>query len=164
MRETHKTLTLNPASAPNCRWHLSAISRSQSGATARNLITVEKLKVKGIDKGEKMQRKVMKKSVALLATTLLISGAGISSASADAKSDYQAARTAFKASMVTYKAALATAHTNIEAARNTFKSAREAATTKEAKAAAKATFESAKSAAKAGIPTKPVKPVKPAQP
>ena len=106
----------------------------------------------------------MKKIVSVFATALLLSVAGIASASADTKSDYQAARATYKAAIVTYKTAVTNAHTAIESARATFKSARDAATTKEAKAAAKATFESAKTAAKAGIPTKPVKPVKPAQP
>ena len=158
-RRSHKTLPV--LQGVSGIFHLS--SPDQSGVRTQ-LSKSRKLKEKKEIKPTKETEHIMKKIVSVFATALLLSVAGIASASADTKSDYQAARATYKAAIVTYKTAVTNAHTAIESARATFKSARDAATTKEAKAAAKATFESAKTAAKAGIPTKPVKPVKPAQP
>ena len=70
-------------------------------------------------------------------------------------------KAAFKSAHTARQAAVATAKPAIESARATFEAARSAATTPEAKKAARDAFKAAVATARAGIPAKPVKPVRP---
>jgi hypothetical protein len=127
---------------------------------------------KGI-KPAHIERLIMKNTRTAVAA-LLIAGFALTSTTASfavdtTKADRVAARTAFKAQMDAFKAAAATRHTaadaaraTIDAARATAKAAKAAATSADQKAAAKAAFEAARTAAKATVPAKPAKPAKPA--
>ncbi len=127
---------------------------------------------KGI-KPAHIERLTMKNTRTAVAA-LLIAGFALTSTTASfavdtTKADRVAARAAFKAQMDAFKAAAATRHSaadaaraTIDAARATAKAAKAAATSADQKAAAKAAFEAARTAAKATVPTKPVKPAKPA--
>ena len=77
------------------------------------------------------------------------------------KAAHDAAKAVFKSARADRQAARAVAKPAIESARATFKAARDAATTPEAKKAARDAFKAAVATAKAGMPAKPVKPVRP---
>jgi hypothetical protein len=127
---------------------------------------------KGIQPAHR-ERLTMKNSrtavAALLIAGFALTSTGSSFAVDATKAERVAARAAFKVQMDTFKAAAAARHTaavaahaTIDAARATAKAAKAAATTADQKAAAKAAFEAARTAAKATVPAKPVKPAKPA--
>jgi hypothetical protein len=127
---------------------------------------------KGIQPAHR-ERLTMKNSrtavAALLIAGFALTSTGSSFAVETTKAERVAARAAFKAQMDTFKAAAAARHTaavaahaTIDAARATAKAAKAAATAADQKAAAKAAFEAARTAAKATVPAKPVKPAKPA--
>lgn len=115
------------------------------------------------------ERKRMKivKIIALALFASLLSGGFANAAetgvSPEAKAAFKQARENYKASMETYKAARVTMKDKVAAAKVTFESAKTAATTKEAKQAARTTFKSAVETARASLPAKPTKPVRPTQ-
>ena len=119
----------------------------------------------------------------VLAISIAISAIAIPGANAEGNSNtvnpnkaaYQAAKDSYRSDIETFKvqkaeskiardAAKASAKSAIDAAKATLDGVRVGTPTPEALAAAKASFNSAKEAAKAGIPSKPVKPVKPVKP
>ena len=119
---------------------------------------------------------MLKRTIAVVTTAGLFALAGVTGAQAaesttpvvkkvaltpEQKAAFEAAKAAHKAAHVARQSDVATAKPAIESARATFKAARDAATTPEAKKAARDAFKAAVATARAGIPAKPVKPVRP---
>ena len=111
----------------------------------------------------------LKRTIAVATTAGLFALAGVTGAQAaesttpvvkkvaltpEQKAAFEAAKAAHKAAHVARQSAVASA-------RATFQAARSAATTPEAKKAARDAFKAAVATARAGIPAKPVKPVRP---
>ena len=114
---------------------------------------------------------MLKRTIAVVTTAGLFALVGVSGAHAaepttpvvkkvaltpEQKAAFEAAKAAHKAAHVARQSAVATAKPAIESARATFKAARDAATTPEAKKAARDAFKAAVATARAGIPAKPV--------
>ena len=119
---------------------------------------------------------MLKRTIAVATTAGLFALAGVTGAQAaepttpvvkkvaltpEQKAAFEAAKEAHKAEHVARQSAVATAKPAIESARATFIAARDAATTPEAKKAARDAFKAAVATARAGIPAKPVKPARP---
>ena len=118
----------------------------------------------------------LKRTIAVATTAGLFALAGVTGAQAadpttpvvkkvaltpEQKAAFEAAKAAHKAAHVARQSAVASAKPAIASARATFQAARSAATTPEAKKAARDAFKAAVATARAGIPAKPVKPVRP---
>jgi predicted nucleic-acid-binding protein len=106
------------------------------------------------------------RKIAATAVALTLLGAPLASAdntnvTPEAKAAHQAAKATFKANIEAYRTARTAAKAQITAAKTTFDAAKGAASTAEAKKAARDAFLNAKKAALASVPTKPTKPLKP---
>lgn len=119
--------------------------------------------------------KVLTRSIAAASMAGVFALAGVSGASADVaapevnkvaltpeqKTAFEAAKATFQAARTARQSAMATAKATIAAAKSVKQAAIEAATTKDARVAARTTLKSVIASAKAAVPVKPVKPVRP---